>query len=95
MRPVTEPAGASAADVRASGSERAARVITQPAGTSGGRPATVGWRQARQALGLSLREVEERTRINRGELSRIERGFGPRIDHARRLLALYDSEGGS
>lgn len=53
--------------------------------------ATTSWRQARLALGLSLREVEERTGINRGELSRIERGIGPRMDHARRLLTVFDN----
>ena len=58
--------------------------------TSGGRPTIPSWRERRLALGLSLREVEERTDINRGTLSQIERGYGPRMDHARRLLAVYD-----
>lgn len=58
--------------------------------TSGGRPTIPSWRERRIALGLSLREVEEQTGINRGTLSQIERGYGPRMDHARRLLAAYD-----
>lgn len=57
---------------------------------SGGRPTIPSWRERRLALGLSLREVEEQTGINRGTLSQIERGYGPRMDHARRLLAVYD-----
>lgn len=58
--------------------------------TSGGRPTVPSWRERRLELGLSLREVEERSGINRGTLSQIERGYGPRMDHARRLLAVYD-----
>lgn len=59
----------------------------QPQATS--RRRSSSWRDVRQGLGLSLREVEERTGINRGEVSRIERGFGPRPEHAVALFRLY------
>jgi hypothetical protein len=48
------------------------------------------WGKLREATGWSLRELERRTRINAGVLSRIERGFGPTPDQARKLLAVYD-----
>lgn len=48
------------------------------------------WGRLRGARGWSLRQLEELTEINAGVLSRIERGFGPTPDQARRLLAVYD-----
>jgi transcriptional regulator with XRE-family HTH domain len=44
-------------------------------------------RQIRLAAGLSLREVERRTGINRGRLSIIERGVSPTDDESRLILA--------
>jgi transcriptional regulator with XRE-family HTH domain len=44
-------------------------------------------RQIRIAAGLSLREVERRTGINRGRLSIIERGVSPTEDESRAILA--------
>ena len=44
-------------------------------------------RQVRIAAGLSIRDVEARTGINRGRLSIIERGDPPTQDEAARILA--------
>ena len=44
-------------------------------------------RQFRLAAGLSLRDLEERTGINRGRLSIIERGVTPTDDEAALILA--------
>lgn len=44
-------------------------------------------RQLRVAAGLTIREVERRTGINRGRLSIIERGVSPTDDEARRILS--------
>ena len=49
-------------------------------------------RQIRLAAGLSLREVEARTGINRGRLSIIERGVPPTAEEARRILAALQVE---
>lgn len=58
------------------------------------RPSSPTWRSLRAASGLSLRELEERARINRGDLSRIENGrMCPSPEQARRLLEVY--EGGT
>lgn len=78
------------ADVRVRTGGGAMRGCKTPQARNPGRPTAPSWREARRAAGLSLREVEERTGINRGTLSQIERGFGPRMDQARRLLAVYD-----
>ena len=43
-------------------------------------------RQIRLAAGLSLREVERRTGINRGRLSIIERGVTPTDDESQKIL---------
>jgi transcriptional regulator with XRE-family HTH domain len=43
-------------------------------------------RQIRLAAGLSLREVERRTGINRGRLSIIERGVSPTDEESQRIL---------
>ena len=44
-------------------------------------------RQIREAAGLSLRDLETRTGINRGRLSIIERGVTPTDDESRLILA--------
>ena len=44
-------------------------------------------RQIRMAAGLSLREVEKRTGINRGRLSIIERGVTPTDEESTKILA--------
>ncbi len=59
------------------------------------RPITVQkgnrWSEQRTARGLSLRQLETLTGINRGTLSRIERGFAPSPEQAAALLrALND-----
>lgn len=67
------------------------------AGHRGGKPRKAPdteWGRPRAALGWSLAELEERTGINRGELSKIERGLAcPKRDQARRLNAVYDAAG--
>ena len=49
-------------------------------------PSLQPFRQLRRATGLSLRVVSERTKINRGRLSIIERGVMPTPDEARRIV---------
>jgi hypothetical protein len=49
------------------------------------------WGRLRGEKSWSLRQLEARTGINAGVLSRIERGFGPSPDQARKLLAAYDA----
>jgi transcriptional regulator with XRE-family HTH domain len=44
------------------------------------------WRQLRQAKGLSLRDLEKRTGVNRGRLSVIERGLPPSPAEAQAIL---------
>lgn len=46
---------------------------------------TTPLRQVREAAGLSLRELERRTGINRGRLSIIERGVSPTDSEARMI----------
>ena len=46
-------------------------------------------RQIRLAAGLSLREVERRTGINRGRLSIIERGVSPTLEESQLILAAF------
>jgi hypothetical protein len=49
------------------------------------------WGRLRGARGWSLRELEAKTGINAGVLSRIERGIGGATpDQARVLLAVFD-----
>lgn len=50
--------------------------------------AGVNWRKRRTKVGLSIRELEQRTGINRGRLSIIERGVPPSPDEAARLEAV-------
>jgi transcriptional regulator with XRE-family HTH domain len=45
-----------------------------------------GWRQMRTAKGISLRELEARTGINRGRLSVIERGLPASPGEAQKIL---------
>lgn len=47
---------------------------------------TQPFRQLRRASGLSIRKLSERTGINRGRLSIIERGVMPTPDEARRIV---------
>lgn len=49
-------------------------------------------RQIRLAAGLSIRDVETLTNINRGRLSIIERGDPPTEDEARKILAALQVE---
>jgi transcriptional regulator with XRE-family HTH domain len=49
-------------------------------------------RQLRLAAGLTIRELERRTDINRGRLSVIERGVTPTDDEAARILAALRQE---
>ena len=53
--------------------------MNDPAAVSGARPTIARrdrdtWRDLRAERGLSLRELERRTGINRGDLSKIDRG---------------------
>ena len=47
---------------------------------------TQSWRQMRLAKGLSLRQLEQRTGINRGRLSVIERGLPASPAEAQTIL---------
>jgi ribosome-binding protein aMBF1 (putative translation factor) len=85
------------ADVQAQGSRASALRTNAPRNANAGRPAQraprfpdTPWGRLRGQTGWSLRELAERTGINPADLSRIERGIGPKPDHARRLLAVYD-----
>lgn len=49
-------------------------------------PNSQPFRQLRRASGLSIRKLAERTGINRGRLSIIERGVLPTPDEARRIV---------
>ena len=46
-------------------------------------------RQLRISAGISIRELEARTGINRGRLSIIERGVAPTDDEASAILAAF------
>jgi transcriptional regulator with XRE-family HTH domain len=46
-----------------------------------------GMRQLRRAAGISIRELEARTGLNRGRLSIIERGVPPTSEEAAKILA--------
>lgn len=50
-----------------------------------------GMRQLRHAAGISIRELEARTGINRGRLSVIERGVPPTDAEAAAILAALTS----
>ena len=50
-------------------------------------------RQLRVAAGLTIREMERRTGINRGRLSIIERGVVPTPDEAKLILDALQKEG--
>lgn len=47
---------------------------------------TQPFRQLRRGSGLSIRTLSDRTGINRGRLSIIERGVMPTPDEARRII---------
>jgi transcriptional regulator with XRE-family HTH domain len=49
-------------------------------------------RQLRKAAGLTIRQLEAKTGINRGRLSIIERGVAMREDEAQRILAALKGE---
>jgi transcriptional regulator with XRE-family HTH domain len=54
------------------------------------RPTAPTWRDLRTTSGLTLRQLEELTRINRGDLSRIERGrLCPTPDQSLTLLHVF------
>jgi transcriptional regulator with XRE-family HTH domain len=46
------------------------------------------------AVGLSIRDLAERTGINRGRLSIIERGVLPTADEVRRIIAVLEAAEG-
>ena len=54
--------------------------------TSSGAPLHP-FRQLRKATGITIRELEARTGINRGRLSIIERGVMPTPEEAARIVA--------
>jgi transcriptional regulator with XRE-family HTH domain len=55
------------------------------------QPPATPWGKARAGRGWSIRELADRTGINRGDISKFERGRGcPTPDQARRLLAAFD-----
>jgi transcriptional regulator with XRE-family HTH domain len=54
------------------------------------RPASRSWRDLRIDAGLTLRQLEVLSGVNRGEISRIERGRScPTPDQAIAILAAY------
>ena len=55
---------------------------------TGPGPRFTEWRQLRIEHGLSLRELESRTGINRGRLSVIERGLQPTPVEAMKITAV-------
>ena len=55
---------------------------------------TQPFRQLRRASGLSIRALSERTGINRGRLSIIERGVLPTPDEARRIIEALSGPSG-
>jgi len=52
---------------------------------------STGWRDRREALGLSLREVARRSGVNPGVISRIERGWPASPADAAKLLRTLDA----
>jgi transcriptional regulator with XRE-family HTH domain len=56
-----------------------------------GRPRREDWKALREHAGLSLSELESRTGINRGTLSRIERSHEPLPHQARALFNVFDN----
>lgn len=48
------------------------------------------WRKRREAAGLSLRELARRADLNRGTISRIERGWPASPEQAQALLAALE-----
>lgn len=79
------------------GRPSADRGVSQRCNTAGALPQRTpkfvdsAWGRLRTPTGWSLRELAERTGINAGELSKIERGrSSPTPDQARRILAAYD-----
>lgn len=54
------------------------------------RPTTT-WRKQRTAAGLSLREVARRSGLNRGTISRIERGWPATSAQAAALLRALEA----
>lgn len=51
---------------------------------------TKGWRNRRIEAGLSLRELSRRSGVNRGTISRIERGWPVSPEDAARLVAALE-----
>ena len=51
---------------------------------------TKGWRNRRIEAGLSLRELSRRSGVNRGTISRIERGWPASPEDAARLVAALE-----
>ena len=53
------------------------------------------WRDRREALGMSIRELSRRSGVNRGTISRIERGWAASPEEAEALVrVLGDAERG-
>jgi len=51
------------------------------------------FRQLRRSTGISLRELEQLTKINRGRLSIIERGVMPTPEEAAKIVAALFPKG--
>lgn len=53
------------------------------------------WRKRRLAVGLSLRELSRRSKVNRGTISRIERGWPATASDAAALTKALDAAEGN
>ena len=58
------------------------------------RPERKSIRDLRADVGLSIRDLADRTKINRGRLSIIERGVIPSAEELRRILEVLDAAKG-
>ncbi len=52
---------------------------------------TRGWRNRRLDAGLSLRDLSRRSGVNRGTISRIERGWPASPEDAARLVSALEA----
>lgn len=92
MRSAVTASGTAAATDVQTGRDRPASVRCNAPQRTPRAPDT-SWGRPRGARGWSLRELEARTGINAGELSRIERGRStPSYEQARAIVRAYEGE---
>jgi hypothetical protein len=89
VKTAVDVAEAPGAGIRSNGDRRSAQGCNPPQQRR--HAPDTPWGRERAALGWSLRELAERSGVNRGDLSKFERGRGcPTPDQARQLLATFD-----